>query len=466
MSNNDTTREPEKKPAAEPEASESRTTVGKETRNDPAQKATDAPAPEEKETEAAETVTDGEDRLPKENNLIKLPVRRDPDAEKQRRSRRRRLILLPVAALVIVLALVVLLFPELVNFDAVKRYFHYLGKRDSEGYGSISFDADGTNDYGTLGDVFALGADGGLYLFDFNGEQKLVIEGTTSDPRVLCSDDRVLCYSMSGSYFALADLNGNRLIDTTLSGTILDVDLSRDGYIAYNQSGSEEKTVTTVLNRDGAAIYRYRSSSQYLNLCAVSSNGQALAVAGLSENNSAFSSNVVFLKTNQELVAGSEEAEKSVKRLDLGNRLVYDLSFTAADRVCILTEDALVFASTAGEQLKEYPYEDGILTACSFGGKGFVVLLLRDSMGDGYTLLSFDPNGKLLGSDSFHQTFHSLDARGSYIALLSDGGLTVYRKNLQQYAQQTDVGSATQVCMRDDGTALLISGDKAEMYYP
>ena len=401
-----------------------------------------------------------------EENLIRLPPRKDAEAERKKRKRIVKLVLLGLAVLIVVFVLLVVLFPDIFNFDAVRRYFHYLGKRDRNDYGCITFDAGGTNDYGTLGDSFVLGTEGGIYLFDLDGSQRLTVQGTVSDPRILTGDDRALCYAMNGSFFAVTDKSGGRILDTTLSGTILDVDLSRDGYICYNIAGTDEKTACTVLNRDGTSIYRYKSSSQYLNLCAVSPKGRRIAVSGLSENNSTFSDAILVLQTDREIVAGSESAGEAVKRLEIGNRLIYDLSFVTDDRICALTENALLFVGADAKLISEYKFDENLLLSACFSGNGFVCLLLRDSMGDTCRLRSFDQNGKLLGQIELRNDVRQLNARDGYIGVLSDSELKLYRKDLSSYAVIANENSATRLLMREDGTALLIGGDRTKLVFP
>ncbi len=410
-----------------------------------------------------ETASEEPETVP--DNIIQLPE--DPHLQELRRRRRKRILILVGLALIAVVVLLFVLLPDVFDFDAIRRYFHYMGKQDRNGYGIISFDSSSTNDFIVLGDGMVLGTEGGLYYYDLSGEQESMVQATVASPRLLANRDTAVCYSMGSSYLALINERGERLLDTTLGGMLLDVDLSRDGYISYNLTEDGYKTVTTVLNRSHEPIYRYRSSTQYLNACAVSEGGAYVAVSGLTEENSSFSSTLSILRTDEEIIAGTDQSQTAKHRVSLGNQLVYEMRFLSKNRLCVLTQDSVMLYDTECNLIGEQRFDTSYLRGYAISEQGFVALLLGQSMtGDRYELRTVDKNGETLGSLELTSLVRSMDAGGHYVSVLTDEALLVYREKLQSYRSSVEIGNATHVLTREDGTALLISNGMAELYIP
>ena len=408
--------------------------------------------------------------LPKEpkpvpDNLIQLPE--DPLIRERRERRKKGLLVLAGALLIAVIVLLFVLFPETFDFDAIRRYFYYMGKRERDSFGMIGFDAAGSNDFAPLGDGMALGTEGGLYYYDLSGNQVSMVQSTVASPRLIANEKLALCYAMGSGYIAIINENGERQMDQTLSGIFLDADLSSDGYICYNLTEDGYKTVATVLNVNHEPIYRYRSSTQYLNACAVSEGGGYLAVAGLTEEDSSFNSTLTILKTDEEIIAGTDQSQSAKRRLDLGNQVVYEMAFLSRNRLCVIAQDALLILDTDCSVIAEMPYDDTYLRGFGISEDGYVVLLLGQSMtGDRYTIRSVDKNGDILGEIEFNRSVRSMDVRGRYIGILTDGELLLYREHLQEYRTSDRTGTAMRVLMRSDGTALLVSNGAAQLYIP
>ena len=380
-----------------------------------------------------------EDPIP--DNVIQLPE--DPNLVLLRRRRRNRLLILAGCVLLAVIVLLFVLLPDVFDFDAIRRYFHYMGKKDREGFGVIRYDASGSNDFIALGDGMVLGTEGGLYYYDLSGTQESMVQSTVASPKLIANRELAVCYSMGSSYLALINERGERLMDTTLGGMLLDVDLSRDGYLCYNLTEEGYKTVATVLSRSHEPMYRYRSSTQYLNACAVSDGGTYLAVAGLTEENSSFTSTLSILRTDEEIIAGTDQSQSAKHRASLGNGVVYEMSFLSKNRLCVITQDSLMVFDTECNLIAEQRFDTSYLRGYAISESGFAALLLGQGVtGDRYELRTVDKNGEMIGSLELTETVRSMDAGGRYVAVLTDSALQVYRDRLADYRSTTEIGAS------------------------
>lgn len=390
--------------------------------------------------------------------------------KKQNRGGRTVRVLKITAIVVILLAallfLASLLLPKFINLDRVVRFFRYMGLKNKANYGTVSFDASSSNGYAAFGDGLLVSSEGGMILYDMNGEQEAFLQASLPTP-VLCSGSEVsLCFSPGNSYLAALDEDGSVLIDGTLNGEIIDADVSDDGYISYIMTQTGYKSVATVLNKNQDAMFRFSSRTRYLNACSVSEGGKWLAVAALGEENSVYRSSVILLRTNKE-VHDLDEENGSAARADLGNQILYDLRFVDKDHLCAIGQDSVTFLDMDGTILTTISLSGADLLDYDFSEDGFCALLLEQKIaGQKQTLLVLDEEGKELGKIESKEIIRDISARDEYVALLTDRELQIYDQHLKLYYHTSDVKDATYVRVREDATALLISYSNAYLYIP
>lgn len=367
-----------------------------------------------------------------------------------------RLAIFIAAFLVVLLIACLVAFPQWFNLDRVQRYFRYMGSSGDE-Y-TISFEANSTNAYAAFGSQLAVGTEGGLYLYDLKGQQQAMVQGALPNPTVCTAKELALCYGTGNSYLAAVSKSGKTLLSKTVSGTLLDADVSEDGWICYAAAESGYKSVVTVLDDEQNETYKWYSSTRYISNCAVSQAGGYLAVVGLGEENGAFRSTLTILKTDR---------EEPVAEADLGNQVIYELRFLDTDKLCAVGQDRLLFLNCQGEVSAEYPLDSTYLSAYGFSRDGYVVLAVNAAKaGSKYSLVTLDADGGQLAELYLGREVRGLSVCGGYTGVLTDESLTVYSKALEVYAQTTELGTTNQILMRDDGTVFRIGSGQADLYIP
>ena len=377
-----------------------------------------------------------------------------------------KIALLVLAVLLVLLLAASLLFPKTFNFDRVVRFFRYMGLRDDEKYGKVSFEVGASNRYAAFDDGLLVVSEGGLTLYDLEGGQKAFLQTTLPTPILSAGESLCVCFSPGSGSFAAVGTGGEIVLDETLSGTIIDADVSEDGYLAYVAAESGYKAVVTVLNRNQEAMFRFTARSKYLNSCAISPEGTYLALATLGEKNGQFESGVTILRTDTEVEDLSAE-DSAALQTSFGSRVIYDLKFIDETHLLAVTESDLCFLDTKGAVLQTVPLEGETLLSYDVSGKGFVSLVLQRTGAGGQTrLLSLSETGETLGSLTVTERFCGLSAEDSYIALLTEKSLYIYDKKLKQFFRADNLYDATGVLAREDGTALLLGRGTAYLYIP
>ena len=377
---------------------------------------------------------------------------------------RLKLILMILAALLVLVLLAWLIFPRVMNPDRVVRFFRYMGLRDKEGYGSISFEGGAGNVYAGFDDGLLVGTESGLTLYALDGEQKAFVQGSVPTPVLRTGGGMSLLFSPGSSYAAAVAEGGDVKMDGAVSGAFLDAGFSVDGYLATLSSESGSKAVATVYNPELSPIFRFSSRTRYLNACAVNEKGSLLAVASLSEEESIYRSGVTILRTDEELT-DLEQEDSSAVRLDLGNQVIYELRFLDKTHLLALAQDELVFLDAEGKILQRLSLREESLIDYSVSDEGWLIAALTER-GGGSRVLTLNAEGETLGEQELQDRVLSVSAAGSYAAVLTELSLQSYDRHLELYERSWDTQAATRVIARTDGTALLVGSGGTKLYIP
>lgn len=382
----------------------------------------------------------------------------------RRRSGVLRWVLLGLAVLLVLLAAAWLLFPRALNPDRVIRFFRYMGLRDKQSYGHISFESGAGNVYAGFDDGLLVGTESGLTLYTLEGEQKAFIQGSLPTPVLRTGGEVSLLFSPGSSYAAAVGGGGAVLRDGALSGAFVNADVSFDGYTVYLSSESGYKAVATVLNPKQEPVYRFSSRTRYLNACAVSRRGTYLAAASLEETDSIYRSGVTILRTDRPLEDLEQENDAAVQ-LDLGNQMIYELRFLDETRLLVVAQNEIVFLNVEGQRTAQFSLKEGQLIDYALSEDGWLVLAVNEN-GGGSRVLTLNAEGKTLGEQRLPDRVRSVSAAGDYAAVLTERWLQTYDRKLTEYDRSWDTLGATRVVARDDGTALLIAGGGTKLFIP
>ena len=360
---------------------------------------------------------------------------------------------------VLVCALVALyVFRDSLNLDAVRRFVRYLDVKNQNASERITFDAHSANQYADLHGALAIASVSGLRVYSDKGDEQATVLASLAAPQIDCGGKYAMAYDAGGYGLVAAHASKGEVLNISTTEPIFDADIASDGSICYVSTESGYKTVAYVYNDRQQMIYRWLSSSQFLALCTVNSGAKTLACVSLGQSGGIYESSVVLLKTD------SDQIEKTVS---LGNELIYDLEFTDNDTLCAVGENSISYLTSSGERMGKYDYDDAYLKDFSFGGSGFLTLTLNMyKAGNRYRVVTVGTDGEEIGSLSTDAQILDVSAAGTYVAVLTAKNLTIYNAALELYAEQENTGSATNVVMRDDGSAILLGSGQGTLFVP
>ncbi|MBQ1264380.1 MAG: hypothetical protein IIY04_03075 [Oscillospiraceae bacterium] len=348
------------------------------------------------------------------------------------------------------------LFADDLNFDAVRRYVKYLSVTEAENSARFSFDAHSGNRYAGVQDGLAVASVSGLVLMDADGDVSVSMDAEMKSVSLMEENGTVLAYDVGGQQLLVSGEKAEFALDAGRG--ILDADLSSDGCVCYSVPETGYKSVVYVLNRDGTMRYRWLSSSRYMPLCTVSTDGKYLATVSLGQQNGIFQSTMHVFKT---------DAEQPLASVTLGSELLYDLEFLPDGTLYAIGQDSTIHMQMDGTLLGRFRYGDAQLRDFDGSGDGFITLSLnRNRTGERYAVATLAPDGSVLGEVGLSEEALDISACGKYVAVLTAGSLHIYNDTMTLYAEKENAAGASDVIMRADGSAILISGGEGSLFIP
>ena len=383
----------------------------------------------------------------------------DDGAEERPRKKRHRLrrFLLFFLALVVVLAVVLLAaWRDGTGFDALQRYFSY-GSADQET--SYTYDAASSNRFAVLGDRLVVLSDTALRLLAPGGEEIWSVQVKMNAPFLSTGGGRAVAYDVGGTELYVLDENGLvKEFTADADHAFLAATLNAEGWLAVTAEKRGDKGAVTVYNDQlSDPVFQFNSSDRFVTDGYVTDDCKRLAAVTLGQENGVFVSNIVLYDLN---------AEDPVGDYDVSDGLVLAIG-QQDDLLVTVTDTCLALTDRDGEDQVRYDYGGAYLREYALEGDGFTALLLnRYKSGSVGTLVTVDEEGQEIASLEVREEVLGLSAAGRYLGVLYLDRLVIYNQDLQEYTVLNGISYAKTVLMRQDGTALLVGSQKAELFLP
>jgi len=299
----------------------------------------------------------------------------------------------------------------------------------------------------------------GLAVVTASGFELLNADGTVAASRVMGLDcptvaacaDYAVFYDLGGTSCVIADASGETT-DLSVSGGILSVTVSEDGYLAVAAQQTGYRALVTVYSPKHEAIYEWYSASAWVMSAYVSPDSRSLAVLSYTSSGS----KIIFLS----LTSGTELASFAASgTVLLGMRWI-----SSGSLVAYSTEQALFFDAD-GSWSGTYSFGGQYLTGCSLDGDGFAAFAVSQyPSGTSGTLLTLNQDGSVRGTAELKSELLSISASGNELLVLCSGGANLYSASLSQKGSLSDVAGYKCALLRDHESALLLASDYAEVY--
>ena len=361
------------------------------------------------------------------------------------------LILAAVLGVVVVAA-----YRDGTGFDALRRRFAY-GGAEAAGEVRYQYNESENNRFAVLGNSLVVLSDTELRVLGEDGEEVWSTAVSMASPALAQSGDRAVAYDVGGSELYVLDQDGELLHLTANTGEpFIAANLNEDGYLAVTAQRQTSKGCVSVYDADLDLIFEFNASQRFVTDACVVGDSHLAAVT-LGQEAGTFVSNLVIYRLDEEEPAADYDVTDGLVAAvtSWGNRLV------------TVSDTCLTFAGVDGEVEDTYSYQGDYLRGYDLNGDGFAALLLnRYRSGSVGRLVTVGEDGEEIASLDVNREVLSISAAGRYLAVLYTDSLVIYNSDLQEYAVLEGTDYASDVLMRTDGSALLLSMEYASLFLP
>ena len=379
------------------------------------------------------------------NNVTQFPQKNQPQLW-------RKTLRYSILVLAVLLVLTPLLLWEPLDLDRPLRALRY-----GSAQRSATFDAHLSNSYALCDNALFVSSAGNVRLSPLNGRESVVQAVKFASPLSFGCGRYALSADIGGRGYAISDTEKRTLTVNTLSGDILDADITKTGAYCIACSEGGYKTVLRLFSKDGQETFRWFSASQYLPLCACSPDGRQMAAVSFGIENGQYQSAIQFFRTDSDQIAASAS---------VSDALVYDLRYCGNNTLCVVSEDGVRFFAGDGKLRGEWLFDEKLIDY-DLSSDRFALFAFDSAVSsESTTLVTVDHSGKLLGQATVSGKCRGVSASGRYASLLTDREFLIYRRNLSDYAQFFEISDVRRAFVRADGSAVLVGDKKAELVLP
>jgi len=302
-----------------------------------------------------------------------------------------------------------------------------------------------------MGSSLAVASSTGLQLLDSDGKTVSREVFSMVNPSVCGNDSTCAVYDVGG--YSLRIYIDGQFQDFDCDNEIISVSVSKSSFYAVAAYEPGYKGSVTVYDADLNPIYMWYSGTGYILDAAVSPDGGTLAVLCVEDTGS-----IVHLF--------HFDSEEEFASASLPGELAFKLSYSQDGNFCLLSEDAIHFFSSKGQELSVFGFEGNYLANYELGSEYLAIVLSKYVSGSDVTLLSFGSGGKQLGAVSLSAEPLSVFSQGQKLLVLGSSDLTLYSRNLDTVKQNRISAGFSSAVLLPKGSVLLLSshyGEKCSM---
>ena len=369
-----------------------------------------------------------------------------------------RLIALLITAALVLGALLLVVYRDRLNLDALERWLSYRTLETSDTGEAAPFTHAGGErvSFAYLDSGILMASTAGARYYSFSG-QTYAEEVLAMENPVLSASDRAGVVYDAGGQSLFLFRGGEEVFDLSLEGDadLLSARVNDSGWLAVTAQQSGYRGAVTVYNDSGEPVIQISLSSTFVVDAALSPDCTTVAVVTIGQEGGSFSSQVLFYPVDQ---------EEPSAQVNLGNTVTLDLDYEDG-LLWVLGEDSLMAVSQEGSVTADYSFGRMHLKGCALGGDGFALLLLgRYQSGQASQAVTIDRSGEVTASLDLTGQVLDFDAADSYCSLLTGDALTVYTPYLEQYTRLSPTQGARHTALSSDGSSLLADTQQAWLY--
>ncbi len=373
-----------------------------------------------------------------------------------------RVLALLLTAALLLGALVLVVYRDKFNLDALRRWMEYRDLKTGETGTVEPFSHAGGDraSFAYLDNGILAASQSGEWYYSFSGEQYAQQVISLERPVVHAAGDTGVVYDVGGDHLSVyRGIERVFQLENVKPGVeVLSARVNDSGWLALTAQESGFKGSVTVYDSSyEKEIIKVNLSSTFIVDAAISPDCKTVAVVTLGQSGGSFQSQVRFYHVNE---------REPYTVVSLGNGMPLDLDYEDG-ALWVLWESGLTVVDPNGGESSQYSFGRNYLKGCSLGGDGFAVVLLgRYREGSANQVVTVDAAGQELGSQTFNSGVLAVDGAGRYAGVLAGDTLSIFTRDFTPYSTLEDTQNARYLSMTETGAAVLANAQQVWMYLP
>lgn len=364
-----------------------------------------------------------------------------------------------VTILLMIGAILLVVYRDKVNLDALKRYITYrnLEKNDAGQTTEFSYTRDASNAFASLDGTLLLCSDTVLQLYSNSGLLYIDEQVKMSQPVIVTCGSYAVAYDVGGNdLYVIHNKEVVRTYSSAQGCDLLSVRINENGYLAVVEQASGYKASVKVFDADKQLLLTENVSSEYVMDAILSPDNKRLAVVTIGQKDKVFNSTINLY--------GCEEGDL-IASTTLENQFVLDLNWKGS-LLWVQERDGAAVLDSDLKVLGNWTESNQYLQGYSLDGDGYAVEVFSwyKTGGSGEVLL-INENGDAEVSQAISGEVLSVSAAGKYIAVLTTDLLHIYTSDLKEYSTTENNGSKRAI-INSDGATMMIGVDSTRLYVP
>lgn len=239
---------------------------------------------------------------------------------------------------------------------------------------------------------------------------------TSSDSKVVSKNGRALIYSNTSNK-AILQSRTEILGTVEEEGSIVTVDLSKNGCVATSYTTTEKQSVLKVYDRYFKNKFQWESSQQYVSSIGLSKNGKNVVIAEVGTENAEIFTNIIIFNI---------KSEEPVARLRYNGTLFLKVIYTDSNKIIAVGDNKTVVLDKNGNVVDELLCSEDSIISVDSDDSGNTVICYKEFGGSKTAIVRYSKSGKMTFSIVTDGVPDCVAAYGSKTAVASGNEIVIY----------------------------------------
>lgn len=239
---------------------------------------------------------------------------------------------------------------------------------------------------------------------------------TSGDSKAVSKNGRALIYSNTSNKVILQ--SRSEILGTVEEeGSVVTVDLSKNGCVATSYTTSEKQSVLKVYDRYFRNQFQWESSQQYVSSIGLSKNGKNVVIAEVGAENAEIFTNIILFNI---------KSKEPVATLRYNGTLFLKLIYTDSNKIIAVGDNKTVVLDKKGNVVDELICSEDSIISVDSDDSGNTVICYKEFGGSKTAIVRYSKSGKMTYSIVTDGVPDCVAAYGSKTAVASGNEIVIY----------------------------------------